>query len=147
MPARTERIAAFHAALKQRILVLDGAMGTMIQRHQPALTEADFRGQRFANSAKDLKGNNDLLNLTRPDCSRMAHPTPCCCLISERRVVTHRGVVLDRRGIRRGDRQGSCSRLAQKGFSKPLHAGACSRFQGLPVPRNPCTAVGLRNAP
>jgi 5-methyltetrahydrofolate--homocysteine methyltransferase len=51
--------------LATRILVLDGAMGTMIQRHQP--TEADFRGDRFASHAKDLKGNNDLLVLTRPD--------------------------------------------------------------------------------
>src|SRR5690242_20073216 len=51
--------------LQARILVLDGAMGTMIQRH--GLTEADFRGGRFAGHARDLKGNNDLLVLTRPD--------------------------------------------------------------------------------
>jgi 5-methyltetrahydrofolate--homocysteine methyltransferase len=51
--------------LADRILVLDGAMGTMIQRH--GLTEADFRGQRFANHPRDLRGNNDLLILTRPD--------------------------------------------------------------------------------
>jgi 5-methyltetrahydrofolate--homocysteine methyltransferase len=65
--ARKDRIAAFHDALTKRILVLDGAFGTMIQRHQPPLTEADFRGTRFAAHAKDLKGNNDLLNITRPD--------------------------------------------------------------------------------
>ena len=51
--------------LAKRILVLDGAMGTMIQRHKP--TEADFRGSRFKDHARDLKGNNDLLVLTRPD--------------------------------------------------------------------------------
>jgi 5-methyltetrahydrofolate--homocysteine methyltransferase len=68
--ARAARIAALHDALKQRILVLDGAMGTMIQRHTPALTEADFRGSRFAGHAKDLKGDNDLLNITRPDVIR-----------------------------------------------------------------------------
>jgi 5-methyltetrahydrofolate--homocysteine methyltransferase len=51
--------------LTQRILVLDGAMGTMVQRRQ--LTEADFRGTRFASHAHDLKGNNDVLVLTRPD--------------------------------------------------------------------------------
>src|SRR6185436_681249 len=51
--------------LAKRILVLDGAMGTMVQRHK--LTEADFRGERFKNHAKDLKGNNDVLVLTRPD--------------------------------------------------------------------------------
>jgi len=51
--------------LAKRILVLDGAMGTMVQRHK--LTEADFRGERFKNHPKDLKGNNDVLVLTRPD--------------------------------------------------------------------------------
>src|SRR5690348_7508629 len=51
--------------LARRILILDGAMGTMIQRHR--LTEADFRGSRFAHHHKDLRGNNDLLILTRPD--------------------------------------------------------------------------------
>jgi len=50
--------------LKKRILILDGAMGTMIQRHQ--LTEKDFRGKRFANFAHDVKGNNDLLSITQP---------------------------------------------------------------------------------
>src|SRR6195256_5509823 len=53
------------ALLATRILVLDGAMGTMVQRHQ--LTEADFRGQRFKDHPKDLRGNNDILVLTRPD--------------------------------------------------------------------------------
>src|SRR6476660_4985640 len=51
--------------LAKRILVLDGAMGTMIQRHD--LTEADFRGERFRAHPHDLKGDNDLLVLTRPD--------------------------------------------------------------------------------
>src|SRR5258708_30681945 len=53
------------ALLAKRILVLDGAMGTMIQRHQ--LTDADFRGERFRAHPRDLKGDNDLLVLTRPD--------------------------------------------------------------------------------
>jgi len=51
-------------ALQRRILVIDGAMGTMIQRHR--LEEKDYRGERFADWASDLKGNNDLLVLTRP---------------------------------------------------------------------------------
>ncbi|NQW05001.1 MAG: methionine synthase [Acidobacteria bacterium] len=51
--------------LRERILVLDGAMGTMIQRRK--LTEADFRGTRFASHPQDLRGNNDVLTLTRPD--------------------------------------------------------------------------------
>jgi 5-methyltetrahydrofolate--homocysteine methyltransferase len=57
--------------LKKRILVIDGAMGTMIQRYQ--LTEEDFRGERFANHHSDLKGNNDLLNITRPDIIKTIH--------------------------------------------------------------------------
>jgi len=60
-----DRTQALLQALSQRILIIDGAMGTMIQRHR--LEEADYRGQRFADSAHDLKGNNDLLLLTRPD--------------------------------------------------------------------------------
>jgi 5-methyltetrahydrofolate--homocysteine methyltransferase len=51
-------------ALQERILVIDGAMGTMIQRHK--LTEADYRGTRFANWHSDVKGNNDLLCITQP---------------------------------------------------------------------------------
>jgi 5-methyltetrahydrofolate--homocysteine methyltransferase len=57
--------ATLEQLLAKRILVLDGAMGTMVQRHK--LTEADFRGERFKNHPKDLKGNNDVLVLTRPD--------------------------------------------------------------------------------
>lgn len=52
-------------ALQKRILILDGAMGTMIQRHQ--LEEDDFRGDKFKDHESPLKGNNDLLSLTRPD--------------------------------------------------------------------------------
>jgi 5-methyltetrahydrofolate--homocysteine methyltransferase len=59
------RAQALPEILTQRIVVLDGAMGTMIQRYK--LSEADFRGSRFAHHAHDLKGNNDLLQLTRPD--------------------------------------------------------------------------------
>ena len=59
------------ALAKQRILVLDGAMGTMIQRHK--LGEADYRGARFASHGRDLKGDNDLLVLTKPDVVRGIH--------------------------------------------------------------------------
>ena len=59
------RVAALEQALSRRILVLDGAMGTMIQRH--SLEEADYRGERFADADHDQRGNNDLLSLTRPD--------------------------------------------------------------------------------
>jgi 5-methyltetrahydrofolate--homocysteine methyltransferase len=61
---REERIAYLHSALAQRILVIDGAMGTMIQRHK--LGEADFRGERFAKHSHELRGNNDIFVLTRP---------------------------------------------------------------------------------
>ncbi|MDO8787275.1 MAG: methionine synthase [Sulfuritalea sp.] len=62
---QADRSSELREILAQRILILDGAMGTMVQRH--ALVEADYRGSRFADSAKDLKGNNDLLCITRPD--------------------------------------------------------------------------------
>jgi 5-methyltetrahydrofolate--homocysteine methyltransferase len=74
MPAATPRYtraAALPELLRARIVVIDGAMGTMIQRHR--LSEADFRGTRFADHAKDLKGNNDLLVLTRPDIVEAIH--------------------------------------------------------------------------
>ena len=57
--------------LKKRILIIDGAMGTMIQRY--ILSEEDFRGERFANHPCDVKGNNDLLNITRPDIIKAIH--------------------------------------------------------------------------
>jgi len=62
---------ALAAAAQKRILVLDGAMGTMIQRLK--LTEADFRGERFKDWPRDLKGNNDLLILTMPDAVEAIH--------------------------------------------------------------------------
>jgi 5-methyltetrahydrofolate--homocysteine methyltransferase len=69
--ARYTRGAALPGILAERIAIIDGAMGTMIQRFR--LVEADFRGERFAAHAKDLKGNNDLLVLTRPDVIRRIH--------------------------------------------------------------------------
>ena len=66
-----DRTAELKTRLEQDILVLDGAMGTMIQRH--GLQEADYRGTRFADHAHDLKGNNDLLLLTRPELIRDIH--------------------------------------------------------------------------
>jgi 5-methyltetrahydrofolate--homocysteine methyltransferase len=63
MPRSTRDVLT--ALLQERIAVLDGAMGTMVQRHR--LAEADYRGERFAAHSRDLQGNNDLLVLTRPD--------------------------------------------------------------------------------
>src|SRR3954469_24722042 len=70
-PVIYTRGQALPELLKQRILILDGAMGTMIQRFK--LTEADFRGERFKDHPKDLKNNGDLLVLTRPDVIRDIH--------------------------------------------------------------------------
>jgi 5-methyltetrahydrofolate--homocysteine methyltransferase len=56
---------------REKILILDGAMGTMIQRHQ--FTESDFRAERFKSHAKDLRGNNDLLTLTQPQAIKDIH--------------------------------------------------------------------------
>ena len=69
-----DRTAELRELLARRILILDGAMGTMVQRH--GLVEADYRGERFAAHAKDLRGNNDLLSITRPASRRrnMAWP-------------------------------------------------------------------------
>ncbi|MCQ2041049.1 methionine synthase [Stutzerimonas kunmingensis] len=65
MSSRSSRLQALHQALKERILILDGGMGTMIQSYK--LEEEDYRGARFADWPQDVKGNNDLLLLSRPD--------------------------------------------------------------------------------
>jgi 5-methyltetrahydrofolate--homocysteine methyltransferase len=68
---RQQRISALFEALDERIVLLDGAMGTMIQGY--GLGEDDYRGERFANWGRDLKGNNDLLSITKPDVIREIH--------------------------------------------------------------------------
>ena len=70
-PIAYTRAAELPRLLQQRILVIDGAMGTMIQRYK--LTEADYRGTRFKDHPKDLKGNNELLQFSRPDVLREIH--------------------------------------------------------------------------
>jgi 5-methyltetrahydrofolate--homocysteine methyltransferase len=67
----TDRIEALKRLPEERIVILDGAMGTMIQRYK--LSEADYRGTRFADWASDLKGNNDLLVLSQPEIIREIH--------------------------------------------------------------------------
>jgi 5-methyltetrahydrofolate--homocysteine methyltransferase len=66
-----ERTKALHKAATERILIIDGAMGTMIQRHKP--DEAAYRGARFKDWNRDVKGNNDLLVLSQPDMIRDIH--------------------------------------------------------------------------
>jgi 5-methyltetrahydrofolate--homocysteine methyltransferase len=70
-PKESSSFAALRRLFESRIAVLDGAMGTMIQGH--GLEEPDFRGARFAQHPRDLKGNNDLLSLTRPDVIESIH--------------------------------------------------------------------------
>ena len=65
------RAAQLTQIMRERIVVLDGAMGTMIQRYK--LSEADYRGTRFADHHKDLKGNNEMLQLTKPEVIREIH--------------------------------------------------------------------------
>jgi 5-methyltetrahydrofolate--homocysteine methyltransferase len=67
----TDTITTIESLLKQRILILDGAMGTMIQKHH--LEEDDFRGERFKDWPSNLKGNNDLLSITQPDIIKAIH--------------------------------------------------------------------------
>ena len=62
---RQERLREFRRLLDERILILDGAMGTVIQSYR--LDESEYRGERFRDWARDLKGNNDLLSITRPE--------------------------------------------------------------------------------
>ena len=68
---RPDATADLTAALRERVLVLDGAMGTMIQGH--GLSEADYRGERFADHRDDQQGNNDLLSITQPEIIRGVH--------------------------------------------------------------------------
>ena len=68
---REERIAHLNDEVKKRVLILDGAMGTMIQRYK--LQEADYRGERFKDHASDVKGNNELISLVQPDILREIH--------------------------------------------------------------------------
>ena len=70
-PIAYTRAAALPDILRQRLVILDGAMGTMIQRFK--LTEAQYRGERFADFHRDVNGNNELLSLTRPDVIRDIH--------------------------------------------------------------------------
>ena len=67
----SDRLTLLQEAVKNRILVLDGAMGTMLQQYN--LSESDYRGTHFADWPSDLKGNHDLLNLTRPDVVEEIH--------------------------------------------------------------------------
>ena len=88
--ARPDATEELSAALRERILVIDGAMGTAIQRDRPS--EAGYRGERFADWPSDLQGNNDLLSLPIPRGDWPAIPGP----LSERRLAERPDDVLRR---------------------------------------------------
>ena len=83
---RTEQLKEL---LKQRILLLDGAMGTMIQQYE--LTEEDYRGERFSDWPSDLKGNNDLLSLSQPEIISNIHKAYLEAGAGKRRTLTRKG--------------------------------------------------------
>jgi 5-methyltetrahydrofolate--homocysteine methyltransferase len=68
---KLSKMKTIHDRLKEKILIIDGAMGTMIQRHK--LEEKDYRGERFKDWHKDVKGNNDLLSITQPQIIEAIH--------------------------------------------------------------------------
>jgi 5-methyltetrahydrofolate--homocysteine methyltransferase len=72
-PGEAPIFADLRELFAKRVAIMDGGYGTEIQRYRPALTEADFRGERFANHSHDLKGNNDILSVTRPDVIKGIH--------------------------------------------------------------------------
>src|SRR5882672_5468999 len=71
MSINQDKTGAIEALLRERIVIIDGAMGTMIQTHK--LDESAYSGERFQGWHKDLKGNNDLLNITRPQIIQEIH--------------------------------------------------------------------------
>jgi 5-methyltetrahydrofolate--homocysteine methyltransferase len=73
--AKNDGFESLQETLKNRIMIIDGAMGTMIQKHK--LNENDFRGEEFKDSPKNLKGDNDLLCITRPDIILNIHRVNC----------------------------------------------------------------------
>jgi len=121
--------------LRQRIVILDGAMGTMIQRYK--LGEADYRGQRFKDHPKDLKGNNELLQFTRPDVIREIHEQYLAAGadIIETNTFGATSVAQDDYGL------GSVAREMNVVGAR-LAREACDRFESADKPRFAAGALG-----
>jgi 5-methyltetrahydrofolate--homocysteine methyltransferase len=121
--------------LRQRIAILDGAMGTMIQRYK--LGEADYRGERFKDHPKDLKGNNELLQFTRPDVIREIHDQYLAAGadIIETNTFGATSVAQDDYGLASVAREMNVAgaRLARE---------ACDRFESADKPRFAAGALG-----
>ncbi|NDY96916.1 5-methyltetrahydrofolate--homocysteine methyltransferase [Wenzhouxiangella sp. C33] len=130
-----ERVQQLQAALAERILLLDGAMGTMIQA--AGLDEDDYRGQRFADHGDDLKGNNDLLTLTRPDLISDIHHrflAVGCDLIETNTFNANR---ISQADYALEDRSEEINRIAAE-----LARQACAEFE-VKDPAKPRFAVGI----
>ena len=95
---RPDCSAALRSLLARRLLVIDGAMGTMIQGYK--LEEEHYRGERFATWHKDLKGNNDLLVLTQPDIIRGIHDAYCAAVERAKQYIFDGDVILVDRAIK-----------------------------------------------
>jgi 5-methyltetrahydrofolate--homocysteine methyltransferase len=121
--------------LRQRIAILDGAMGTMIQRYK--LSEADYRGERFKDHPKDLKGNNELLQFTRPDVIREIHEQYLAAGadIIETNTFGATSVAQDDYGL------GSVAREMNVVGAR-LAREACDRFESADKPRFAAGALG-----
>ena len=121
--------------LRQRIAILDGAMGTMIQRYK--LGEADYRGERFKDHPKDLKGNNELLQFTRPDVIREIHEQYLAAGadIIETNTFGATSVAQDDYGL------GSVAREMNVVGAR-LAREACDRFESADKPRFAAGALG-----
>jgi 5-methyltetrahydrofolate--homocysteine methyltransferase len=121
--------------LRQRIVVLDGAMGTMIQRYK--LVEADYRGSRFADHPKDLKGNNDMLQLSKPEVISEIHEQYLAAGadILETNTFGATSVAQDDYGL------GAAAREMNVAAAK-LARAACDRYQSVDKPRFVAGALG-----
>jgi 5-methyltetrahydrofolate--homocysteine methyltransferase len=134
-PVNYTRAQALPEILQHRIAILDGAMGTMIQRFK--LTEAQYRGERFKDFPKDVKGNNELLSLTRPDVIRDIHEAYLAAGADLIETNTFGATTIaqadyDMAGLAREMNQAS-ARLARE---------ACDKFSTLDRPRFVAGALG-----
>jgi 5-methyltetrahydrofolate--homocysteine methyltransferase len=134
-PPTYTRAAQLPQILTRRIVVLDGAMGTMIQRYK--LAEADYRGTRFADHPKDLKGNNDMLQLSRPEVIAEIHAQYLAAGadIIETNTFGATSVAQDDYGL------GACAREMNLAGAQ-LARAACDKFSSADKPRFVAGALG-----
>ncbi|MCS7100405.1 MAG: homocysteine S-methyltransferase family protein, partial [Burkholderiaceae bacterium] len=127
--------AQLRALLARRILILDGAMGTMIQRAR--LSEADFRGTRFADHPVDLRGNNELLTLTRPDVIAAIHEGYLAAGADLIETNTFGATRIAQEDYRLGELAYEMNVAAAR-----LAKAACAKYTTADKPRFVCGAIG-----